>query len=532
MGKISIGNHKRIFIAVLLLIIGSVCVSCMRQTPDPGISSSGSSLSVNSSVMSASLNDMPSNETSDETRSVATSRDSSTDPDSASMLSAGGLSSDSAGSSKSFSRTSSGSESKTSIIVSSSLSPTPGLNNITGYKAFLKKAAEGKAINIAFLGGSITAGASYANWGAPDPYKGFNLDGTPVDVTQYWSYSTYGDLRDSWRGRVFNWLKTSYQTKAGQFTQINAAIGATDSLFGALRLEDHVFARGIPDVIFIEYVVNDNGKNADEVMKAYESIVKRVRLKNPDCAIFFAFSSSRQKSDAANPAFYDVIINCIRIAKDYADFKKIPYADINNAYYYSNLTETQKTALFYGPKSEFGYQVHPSPYGHEVFAGEVIKVLKSCFTTNGFAFNNVNLTLPEAYPQNGKMIFGDELLTAMPASTAAVIPDDPRQHKCLTFHKMLVCTDLSSELDYSFKGTAIWLWLDYSYTNYKVDIYVDDTLISNDWTFENAQLKFLKGSMLADKTHTLRIVMKAPADGSRPFNFSLRGLAIENYKQQ
>lgn len=527
MKKANSHYFKGVYIAMSFLIMSSTLFSCMKDN-NPDGSSAGNSynndVSGTATVMSDLSSAVRSSDSGSDTRSQSDSSTASTGT-SAGASTSGGKSS---GETSSSAANSSKSSSRSSAVPSST--PTQSVSSLKGYSEFLKKASEGKNINVAFLGGSITAGASYANWGSANTYTGTNIDGTPIDVTQYWSYASNDDLRDSWRGRVYGWLKTTYEKREGQFKQINAAIGATDSLFGALRLEDHVFSQGIPDIIFIEFAVNDNGKNATDVMRSYESIVKRVIAKNPDCAIFFALSTSRQKIDAANPAFYDVILNSVKIAQDYADYKKIPYANIDNAYYHGNLTAAQKTALFYGAKTDGGAQVHPSPYGYEIYANEVIKVLKSCFSTDKFKFANVSLLLPEAYPENGRMIFGDELVSSMPGSSAVTIPDDPRQHKCMTYHKMLVGSNAGAELNYSFKGTAIWLWLDYGNSNYRIDLYIDDMLLLSNWTFESSQLKFLTGYMTPGKTYKLKIILKSAADTTKPLKFGLRGLAIENYK--
>lgn len=395
------------------------------------------------------------------------------------------------------------------------------------YKSFIEKAQSGQPINIVFLGGSITAGGSYADWGKTNPYVGTNIDGTSIDVSKYWSYTD--DMRDSWRCKVYEWMRTNYEVQEGQFSQINAAIGGTNSEFGALRLEDHVFAQAIPDLIFIEYAVNDNSRAQKDIMSSYESIVSRVREKNPNCAIFIPLSTSRQKSDVSNPGFYDVILKSVGYTRNYADLKKIPYANIDDAYYHSDLTDAQKTALYYGPKEDAG--VHPSPYGYEVYAGEVIRVLQECFQNYTFTFNNVSVIQPNAYPQNGKIIFGEDILASIPGSTAEALKDDPRLARVLSLHKMLKNTDASQEFQYSFQGTGLWLWMDLASSNVIINVYVDDILVVSGWRPAGQQVQFVKGYLAKDVLHTVRIVSKGTAVNTKPYCFALRGLLIENYTQ-
>jgi lysophospholipase L1-like esterase len=519
---------RGICIMMILPIMGMVGASC-ASSPKP----TGSEEMSGSSDSSSLLSDDSVSDSSLLMSSVLTSAvlissmpDSSVPPSSALVSSpASSVTSSAVPISSSLSSTNPSSFLSSSESSSEESSLTENVR-LDAYEKFLQKAQRGETIYVAFLGGSITAGASYANWGQPNPYIGTNLDGTPIDTTEYWSYPSSDDLRGSWRYRVFDWLSSNHQVQENQFVQINAAIGGTNSEFGALRLEDHVFARGIPDLIFIEYAVNDNGRGAYDIRSSYESIVNRLRDRNPDCAIFIALSPSRQKKDAANPGFYDVVRGICDITKDYADYKKIPYAVIEDAFYHSGLTEAQKTALYYGPQSDFGSQVHPSPYGYEIYANEVNRVLQSCFSTLEFSFNKTDIVLPPPYPATSRIWFGEDLISLMPGSVAVDAVNDPRSNKCISYHKILKTSSLDDELRFEFEGTGAWLWLDLSYTNYRIDVYLNGTRILTDWAIEGSQVKLLSKFLSDDTVHELRIVPKSASDSTKPFSFGLRGIIV------
>ena len=105
------------------------------------------------------------------------------------------------------------------------------------YRALTKGKEDGK-LTVAFIGGSITVGT------ASIPGGGF------ADVSA-------------------NWLKR-YITE--DLTYVNAGIGGTESSFGAARFERDVLSKK-PDVIFIEYAVNDDNERT-WLPETFESLVR------------------------------------------------------------------------------------------------------------------------------------------------------------------------------------------------------------------------------------------------------------------
>lgn len=76
-----------------------------------------------------------------------------------------------------------------------------------------------------------------------------------------------------WREQTFNWLKDQYPQ--AKFEQIMAAIGGTGSDFGAYRLHNHVLQYK-PDLVFVEFAVNDHAKTAQQVKASMEGIVRQI----------------------------------------------------------------------------------------------------------------------------------------------------------------------------------------------------------------------------------------------------------------
>lgn len=121
-----------------------------------------------------------------------------------------------------------------------------------GVPNFRAKVEAGQAVKIGYLGGSITA--------AP-----------------------------GWRVQSRNWLEQKYPK--AEFEEINAAIGGTGSDLGVFRLQNDVL-RHHPDLLFVEFAVNDGGASPERIHKAMEGIVRQTRRSSPDIDICFVYTIS------------------------------------------------------------------------------------------------------------------------------------------------------------------------------------------------------------------------------------------------
>ena len=119
-----------------------------------------------------------------------------------------------------------------------------------GLPNFFAKLETGGALKVAYLGGSITA-------------------------------------QDGWRVKSLAFLNKSYpKTKC---SEINAAIGGTGSNLGVLRIDHDVLSQK-PDLLFVEFAVNDGGTAPNEIVKAMEGIVRKTWSWYPECDICFVYT--------------------------------------------------------------------------------------------------------------------------------------------------------------------------------------------------------------------------------------------------
>ena len=115
-----------------------------------------------------------------------------------------------------------------------------------GLPNFFAKIQNGDSIRVGYLGGSITA-------------------------------------QPGWRVYSLEWMKDRFPQ--AEFIEINAAIGGTGSDFGVFRLHDHVL-KFKPDLVFIEFAVNDGGAASEKIIRSMEGIVRQIWKNNPFISIF------------------------------------------------------------------------------------------------------------------------------------------------------------------------------------------------------------------------------------------------------
>ncbi len=119
-----------------------------------------------------------------------------------------------------------------------------GLGNV------LAKLKAGKEVRIAYLGGSITA-------------------------------------QNGWRPKTLVWFREMFGKAKVQ--EINAAIGGTGSDLGVFRLKQDVLDHR-PDLLFVEFAVNDGGASPENIWRGMEGIVRKTWRHDATTDICFVYT--------------------------------------------------------------------------------------------------------------------------------------------------------------------------------------------------------------------------------------------------
>lgn len=116
-------------------------------------------------------------------------------------------------------------------------------------------------LTLGFFGGSITEGA-----GASDAEK------------------------TSWSGAVTDWFRERYPDH--EINALQGAIGGTGSEMGMFRLDCDLLS-GKPDLVFIEFSVNDAGTDYNEILTNAETILRKIYRADPHTDIVFIHTMTR-----------------------------------------------------------------------------------------------------------------------------------------------------------------------------------------------------------------------------------------------
>ncbi len=122
-----------------------------------------------------------------------------------------------------------------------------------GMPNVLAKLGKGEEVRIGYFGGSITA--------AP-----------------------------GWRVQTLEWFRKRFPE--AKVEEINGAIGGTGSDLGVFRLRQDVLEAG-PDLLFVEFAVNDGGADPVNIQRAMEGMVRQVWGADAETDICFVYTLSQ-----------------------------------------------------------------------------------------------------------------------------------------------------------------------------------------------------------------------------------------------
>jgi len=129
-------------------------------------------------------------------------------------------------------------------VAAKMVQPRDGLGNV------ITKLEKGGDVRVAYLGGSITAAAG-------------------------------------WRVKTRQWF--AEQSPDAQVSEIHAAIGGTGSDLGVFRLHRDAL-RHKPDLLFVEFAVNDGGASPERIWRAMEGIVRQTWAADSRTDICFIYT--------------------------------------------------------------------------------------------------------------------------------------------------------------------------------------------------------------------------------------------------
>lgn len=251
--------------------------------------------------------------------------------------------------------------------------PRAGLPN------FLHKVSQpGAELRVGYFGGSITAQTG-------------------------WRVKTLAHFQKTW--------------PQAKISEINAAIGGTGSDLGVCRLQQDMLAQK-PDLLFVEFAVNDGGTQPEQIIRCMEGIVRQTWRALPECDICFVYTVT----EALVPALLDGKFQRSASAMEsVADHYGIPtihmglevakLAKEGRLLWKAKLPKTEEEKKIVGDKFVFAPDsVHPHvETGHELYLQAIVRSLQPITQASGkpaahtlaAAFNASNYEKAKLLPISG-----------------------------------------------------------------------------------------------------------------------------------
>ncbi len=313
---------------------------------------------------------------------------------------------------------------------------------------FFDKCRAGGPVTVGYIGGSITA-------------------------------------QNGWRPFTTKWL--GEQFKGLQVKEVNAAIGGTGSMLGVFRFGKHVMQYD-PDLVFVEFAVNDNGAPDDSVKATMEGIVRQAwgRAKKPDLVFVYTTAHTLEVPTARHQAV--------------ADAYGIPTVDFQKsirALCVPGLVDWEVLAAD---------RVHPNDWGHAIYAATLATFLKK------------QIALKDAVPPPATLppaVFSDTYSTARLVPVTENVPAgwDTLKPEGYFQDGSIMAKDVGQTIEFKFSGTTVGLYYEIRQNAGILSCQIDNLPAQEVDTSWGPTYKFNRqnASILADNLpkgdHTLKITL-------------------------
>ena len=215
-----------------------------------------------------------------------------------------------------------------------------------GMPNVLAKLSAGREVAVGYLGGSITA-------------------------------------QSGWRVMTLKWFQQTYPK--ANVREINAAIGGTPCGLGVFRLHQDVL-RHKPDLVFVEFAVNDGGTRAEDIWRAMEGIVRQIWKQDPAIDICYVYTIyTRGMPNDYAKGFCPRSTSAMEMVADHYDIPSINMGmrvvelqQAGKLIYKPQIDPKTKKPLPAGDKIVFANDdCHPRPEGHKVYTDVITKAIAS-----------------------------------------------------------------------------------------------------------------------------------------------------------
>ena len=292
--------------------------------------------------------------------------------------------------------------------------PRDGLGNV------IKKMQDGETVTVAYLGGSITAA-------------------------------------NGWRPMTSDWLAEHYFDTT--ITEIHASIGGTGSDLGVFRVGHDALAHN-PDLLFIEFSVNDGGASPEQIWKGMEGIVRQTWKANPKTDICFVYTFRTGYENDLNTGKYPRAAGAMEMLAEHYGIPTINVAlPIVEAEKAGKLIFKSDEATPEGIVRFSSDGVHPLSEGHQMYTDTIADAFKQMETDPQPVDHSSKLKTPfvEDNWEQAKMV---PLNESMFSGDWRKLGDDESLQRSFgnRMGQLWEATEPGSKLTFKFRGTTAKLY--------------------------------------------------------------------------
>jgi lysophospholipase L1-like esterase len=358
--------------------------------------------------------------------------------------------------------------------------PRAGLPNLLAKAAATFGSGERREVKVGYLGGSITA-------------------------------------QPGWRVKSLAFLQQTYP--GVKFTEINAAIGGTGSDLGVFRVQQDVLSKQ-PDLLFVEFAVNDGGAAPEQIIRCMEGIVRQTWRANPATDICFVYTLVEGMAPTVAGGKFPRSASAMEKVADHYGIPTIHFglevsrlSKEGKVLWKSPLPKTPEEKAALGDKVVFAPDsVHPHvDTGHRMYLEAITRSLPSIGAASGKPMKH-ELPAPLAADNFEQAKLISIAAAKLPAAVAPLDPQkDPMAKSYANRLPALVrLTQPGQAIEFKFKGTHCAVYDVVGPAGGKVAVTLDGAAPKVVTRFDAyctyARLStFTVGTKLTDAVHTVRL---------------------------
>ncbi|GAB3175220.1 SGNH/GDSL hydrolase family protein [Telluribacter humicola] len=277
----------------------------------------------------------------------------------------------------------------------------------------------------------------------------------PVKVAYFGGSIT--EAKGGWREQSLAQLRQLYP--AVSFQEINAAIGGTGSDLGAFRLQQHVLDHR-PDLVLVEFAVNDNEKAPEDVIRSMEGIIRQVWNSNAHTDICFVYTLMASMAPVLEQGKLPVSASAMERV---ADYYGIPSVHLGlevvelarqGKLEYRGKPEDWPDKLVFSPDN-----VHPYPQtGHALYAKAFVKALPALLSTHSGWQHNPGPPLDAQNYERVAMLPATQVEKSLGWRVLTPENDTVAHQLRHRFRQLIKANQPGEKLSFRFKGTQIGLY--------------------------------------------------------------------------